>query len=861
MRCKTGGGEDQRLLSFVPNCPYFPRSCREHRQGPILILIFQRLLLLRVILAACLVCGSFTVTPVLAQAPAAPAQLEQAGKSIETASQRLNSLEGQIEGRSNNDAALTEIKAQIDSIVRDLLKISVDLRPRFNEVKSRLTELGEPPAEGEPAEAPEITDERNRLNAERLQINALTGQAEDLSIRGTTLSNSVTEIRRQLFAAELFKHTDISADVFAEASGTFVQEADRFGRVVSSWYSFVWKFKRAALGAAVTLSLVLALALAFSEYRLFGNLIRRSRTRDNPSYMSRLSVAFWSTILPTLALGVFLISSYFFLDVFNVLRADIAPIVQALFGFVGLVVFVSLLATAVLAPREPDWRLVRLSNKGARDLNFAVLMMAVINGLDYVVGSATEALSSPIVLTVVKSLISSVLVGLIIFIVSFLRPVTDASGDPALRGRPWPRTLAISFRLVGLGLILAALTGYVGFARFMATQIVVTGAVLVTVYLGILSGKAISAPNRFGETLVGRRLGQRFALSPVALDQTGLAAGLLIYAFAIAIGLPLILFSWGFSPRDLQLLAYQAFTEISIGSIRISLVGIFGGILLFVLGLLATRWFQKWLDGSVMARSHVDGGVRNSVRTAVGYLGTALAGLIGISAAGIDLSSLALVAGALSLGIGFGLQNIVSNFVSGLILLAERPFKVGDWVATGTTEGFVRRISVRATEIETFQRQSIIVPNSELINASVGNWTHRNRLARIDVVVGAGYDSDPRKVMELLQQAALEQEGVLLTPEPFVIFLGFGASSLDFQVCLFVPDILDSLAVKNGVRISILEKFRAEGIEIPYQKHDVNLFVREVVQTELGRATGAKLPDGDHGQLQDRPEADTVTRD
>src|SRR5690606_37654713 len=124
----------------------------------------------------------------------------------------------------------------------------------------------------------------------------------------------------------------------------------------------------------------------------------------------------------------------------------------------------------------------------------------------------------------------------------------------------------------------------------------------------------------------------------------------------------------------------------------------------------------------------VDVGVRNSVGTAVGYAGVALAGLVGLSAAGIDLSNLALVAGALSLGIGFGLQNIVNNFVSGLILLAERPFKVGDWIEAGGVEGNVRKISVRATEIETFRRQTVIMPNSQFINSAVGNWTHRNRL-------------------------------------------------------------------------------------------------------------------------------------
>ncbi|MCL6708156.1 mechanosensitive ion channel [Pseudomonas sp. R2.Fl] len=799
----------------------------------------------------------------LAQTPVAvpSGQIDEAGKLIESASKRLDALSAQIEDQPANDAALTEIKAQLDGTVRDLLKISVDLRPRFNEIKSRLTELGDPPKEGDAAEAPEITDERNRLNAERVQINALTGQAEDLSIRGTTLSNSVTAIRRQLFADQLFAHTDLTAEVLADAGNSFVQETDRFGRMVSGWYSFVWKFKRAALAAAVALSLGMALILLYAEYKVFGNLIRRDPHAESPSYMSRLSVAFWSTILPAMALGVFLISSYFFLDTFKVLRADIAPIVQASFGFIGLVFFVSLLARAVLAPREPSWRLVGLSNKGARDLNVAVLLMAVINGLDYVVGTATEALSSPLVLTVVKSLISSVLVGLIVFVVAFLRPMTDESGDPHLPGRPWPRPLATLFRLVGFGLVLAAAVGYVGLARFMATQIVVTGAVMVTIYLGVLSGRAISAPNRFGETLVGKYLQTRFDLTPVGLDQSGLVAGLLIYAFAVAVGLPLILFSWGFSPRDLQLLLYRVFTEISIGTIRISLFGIFGGILLFVLGLLATRWFQKWLDGSVMARSHVDGGVRNSVRTAIGYLGTAIAGLVGISAAGIDLSSLALVAGALSLGIGFGLQNIVSNFVSGLILLAERPFKVGDWVATGTTEGFVRRISVRATEIETFQRQSIIVPNSELINASVGNWTHRNPLARIDVPVGVGYDSDPRRVIDLLKEIAQEQEGVLLTPEPSVVFVGFGPTALDFLLSVFVPDILDSLGVKNGLRITILERFRAEGIVIPYQKHDINLFVHEEDEEEQIRAAhAARRRKAGREELPENPEPDTVKR-
>lgn len=802
--------------------------------------------------------GAHGVSPAVAQdiAPAHDKIVERSLEHISDAEKQIEALQAQVEARKSDDAALTEIKVKADEIIRQLLKISVELRPRFNDVKARLAQLGEKPAEGEPAEAPAVTEERTRLNAVRLEINTLTGRAEDLSIRASNLSDDITDLRRELFTERLFEHTEISGDVVDDALNAFSAEFNDFQRTVSSWFSFIWKYKRVPLGTAVTLSLAMALILLAGEYRLFGSLIRRDRTVSKPAYMSRFSVAFWSTILPALALAAFLVSSFFFLDTFNVLRPDIAPIAAALFGFAGLVFFVAMLARAVLAPKAPSWRLVRLSDKGARDLNFAVLSMAVVNGSDYVLGAISETLSSPVVLTVMKSFLSSVVVGLIVFVVSFLRPMVGESGDPSERGRAWPKAVALPLRIIGIGLILLSAIGYVGLSRFLATQMVLTGAVVATMYIGILSGKAISAPNQFGETRVGRYLQKRFALKPVGLDQAGIAAGLLIYVFALSIGLPLILISWGFQPRDLQIWLVSIFTEINVGSIRISIFGILGGVLLFALGLVATRWLQKWLDGNVMARSQVDAGVRNSIKTGVGYLGTGLAGLIGISAAGIDLSSLALVAGALSLGIGFGLQNIVSNFVSGLILLAERPFKVGDWVATGTTEGFVRRISVRATEIETFQRQSIIVPNSELINAPVGNWTHRNKLGRIEIPVSVSYEADPRRVMELLMEIALAHPGLLRNPEPVVMFNGFGASSLDFELRGFIGDVLGGLPIKNELRVTILERFRAERIRMPYPHQEVHLHLDEADRRIFaGRGKGAR---GGQGDLREPPDDDKI---
>ncbi|MBX9470072.1 MAG: mechanosensitive ion channel family protein [Rhizobium sp.] len=793
-------------------------------------------------------------------APPRDEQIVAAERRIEEERSRLSALRAQVEKNPEEDGLLADVKVKVDALVRDALAISVDLRPRIDDIQARLTELGEPPAEGQPPESPSVTEERARLNAARAEVNALTGQTEDLSIEAKALADRISNIRRALFTSRLFEHTEINGSVVEEAFQSFSADAARVQRSITSWLTFVFKFKALPLAIAVLLSMALASLILFLEYRLFGRINRRDTSIEDPSYLSRFSVAFFSTILPSLALSFFLSSTYFLLDTFNVLRSDISPIVASIFGLIGLVFFITAISRAVLAPAAPNWRLVRLSNKGARDLSIAIFLMALVNGVDYVLSVISETYSSPVVLTVMKSFTSSLVVGFLLLVVSFLRPVLALSGDPSARGRPWPRAVSITLRVIGAILILAASIGYVGLARFLATQIVLTGAVVATMYIGVLTGKAISAPNQFGETRVGRFIGRRFRLSAVGLDQSGIAAGLFIYVFALITGVPLILMSWGFQPRDLQLWLFNLFTEINVGTIRISIFGILGGVLLFAGGLVMTRWFQKWLDGNVMARSHVDGGVRNSVKTGVGYLGTAIAGIIGISAAGIDLSSLALVAGALSLGIGFGLQNIVSNFVSGLILLVERPFKVGDFVITGVNEGIVKRISVRATEIETFRRQSIIVPNSELINAPLGNWTHRNRVQRSEVPVSVAYDSDPQEVIDLLLEIVTERDDVLRNPEPHVEFLRFGASSLDFELRFHLADFGEGLRVRNEVRIEILRRFRARDIVMPFAHQEVMLHIQDRDRDALLRrgSRTADIPSDGQEELFPAPDDDKL---
>ncbi|WP_081173555.1 mechanosensitive ion channel domain-containing protein [Rhizobium rhizosphaerae] len=741
----------------------------------------------------------------------------RASVALEASRAALAKLSEQAERARDDDNRLAELKASVDDVAGQIGDISAGLKPRLDQIKARLAELGDPPAGGA-SEPPVVSDERKRLIAERSEINAVSSAADDLASRASQLSGQITETRRTLFSSTLLRYTEINLDMLRDGISAIAGEGVSFYNAISAWLIFVFTYKRIALLSAIVLSMISALVLLTLTRRLFSPLIGRGRREVEPSYITKLSIAFWSTMVPTVASLTFASSSYFFLQIFKVLRPDIAPVVSAtLFGGAALV-FLWMISHAVLAPGHGAFRLVRVSDRGANRLVTLIVIMAVVNLLDYLLGAISVALRSPIVLTVTKSFVASIIIGLILLWMAMIRPMlppdAERHGATDVEGRPWPKFIRFLLVAAGAGLILCAVGGYVGLARFIAGQIIITGAILVTMYIGILTGKAIAKQDGLAKTVFGRYLQRRFKFEQVALDQTGLVVGLSIYGLVFFIFIPLILLLWGFKIADLEAGLYQILTNIQIGSISISLVGIFGGVLLFIVGFLFTRWFQRWLDSSVLARSRVDMGVRNSVKTGIGYLGMGLAGLIGISAAGLNLSSLALVAGALSLGVGFGLQNIVSNFVSGLILLVERPFKVGDWVISGTTEGFVKRISVRATEIETFQRQTIMVPNSLFINASVGNWTHRNKLGRVDVPISVHGSNDPRHVIAVMREAVAEVPNILRNPEPLIYFKDFSPDKLDFEVRVYLPDILNGLSVRTEVRIAVLEAFRKADVAI-----------------------------------------------
>jgi len=232
---------------------------------------------------------------------------------------------------------------------------------------------------------------------------------------------------------------------------------------------------------------------------------------------------------------------------------------------------------------------------------------------------------------------------------------------------------------------------------------------------------------------------------------------------------------------------------------------------------------QRWLEREVLPNTAIDPGLRVSIGTVFGYIGFIIAIVFALAELGIDLQKIALVAGALSVGIGFGLQAVVSNFVSGLILLAERPIRVGDQINVKGEEGVVRRISVRATEIETPDQASVIIPNSDLITGAVKNFTHANTFGRTVLKVGVAYDSNPEQVLDILMQCATEHPQVLTRPAPAVLLAELGDNALMFEVYCIVADLTRRGSIKSDIYFAILKRFREAGIEIPYPQRDIRI--------------------------------------
>jgi potassium efflux system protein len=364
---------------------------------------------------------------------------------------------------------------------------------------------------------------------------------------------------------------------------------------------------------------------------------------------------------------------------------------------------------------------------------------------------------------------------------------------------------------------LANLFGYISLATLLTT------AFLKSIYMGI----ALYTLLRIADTLITIMMNSTLAqtLRMVRRHNEILVSRMRKFVQFVIVGFWLydILINYTLASPLLKIIDSILVKRLSVGDLSISLGNVLAFLFTIWLSILISRFIRFVFDEDLYPRLHLSRGVPATISLLLNYSIIALGFLAAISAAGMDLSRLAILAGALGIGIGFGLQNLVNNFVSGLILIFERPIKAGDTIEFGSLLGTVLRIGIRSSTVRTFEGAEVIVPNGNIISSEVVNWTLSDRLRRIEVLVGVAYGTDPEKVIQILKGVVQDRQDVLKTPAPVVLFTDFGDSSLNFSLRFWTDNFEEWLNLKSEVTVMVSNALKEANIEIPFPQRDLHL--------------------------------------
>ena len=779
--------------------------------------------------------GAAAPQPVVAQ-PAIPRTAEPVDYAVWEALARRT--EAALESGTASQQALEELRARVAEKRGAFLNEQDVNRSRIQTVRNQLEALGPPPEDDRP-EAEDIAERRAELEEQLARLRAPGVQAEEAFRRADGLIREIdNQLRlRQADALMQLWPSPVNPANWDEGALAGLDAAAELSREVSvNWRTAARRgqlndnLPLIALYALIAAALLVRGRVWVWQLGIWMSERLKSRRSRQAGW---LLVSTGSVILPVLCI----IAIVQGLQASGMLGLRGNALVTAL-PQAGFAYFTAhWLGQRVFARNERGAAVLDLSEERLREGQVHSSLLGLTLALEilrigiFAPGSVSPAASSVLQFPIIA------MAGIIVL---RMGQVIGGHAPQAAEGEEGPsyfdRLVRVGGKLLiglGAGAILLAAVGYVA-----ASNAVIWPALMSLGLIGLLLVIQMITSDLYA-LFMGYDSGEE-ALVPVLIG------------FALTVlALPLAAVIWGVPESALRELWTRFREGIQLGDARISPSDLITFALVFGLIYVLTRLLQGALRSSILPKTRIDRGGQTAIVSGTGYIGIFLAALIAITSAGIDLSTLAIVAGALSVGIGFGLQNIVSNFVSGVILLIERPVSEGDWIEVGGTMGIVRGISVRSTVIETFDRTDVIVPNADLISGAVTNWTRLNLTGRLIVKVQVAYGSDTHKVARILAEVAEDQPLAVLNPAPAVHFRGFGDNGLDFEIRIVLRDINFVLDVHSDINHAIARRFAAEGIEIPFAQRDLWLRNPEVLP-------GAKPPARPSGP---RPEAGTEGED
>ena len=715
--------------------------------------------------------------------------------------------EAAVEAGRASDQALANLREEVVGWRESFQDQLTANQSRLNTISEQIEALGPVPEEGE-VEAQEIAARRAALNEQERRLSTPRLTAEEAFSRANGVITEIDLIIRSRQTDKLLNagpwpiNPVLWPDALDDLQGTVQATSAGVRSAINTPTSLQATRDNLPLIIGLTIA---ALILLSRSRKWVERLVNRVTRQDSQraTHVAGFFLSLGMIILPVIG-ALALIMAFRASELYGP-RGEI--IIDALMPMTLIIAFGRWYSSRIFPKSETVPSPIGLLPLGRREGRVYTNSAAFVYALHYLLERLNDYENYGAETSAVLGFPLVVLAGIILFASGqlLLRHDAEISSQPtdANFRHQFIRIMGRAALVIGLIAPTLAAFGYAAASHTLAYPALMTLALIGTI------------------TLLQEIIRKVYAmLIPGEGGEDGLIATLLSFVLLFCAA-PLFALIWGARVTDLQELWAQARSGISIGGTTISPSAFFMLMFVFLVGYFLTRALQSTLRTTVLPKTSIDTGGQTAIISGLGYVGIFLSAIIAISSAGLDLSSLAIVAGALSVGIGFGLQTIVSNFVSGIILLIERPIAEGDWIEVSGVHGNVRKVSVRSTRIETFDRTDVIIPNSDLITGTVTNYTRGNTIGRLIINVGVAYGTDTKRVAGILMEIAQDHPMVLANPQPSVVFASFGASSLDFEIRMILRDVNFMLSVKNDIHHSIAERFVEEGIEIPFAQTDL----------------------------------------
>ena len=719
-----------------------------------------------------------------------------------------------------------------------------------------LAPLETKPANDAVPESDAVKADRDRLTEQAAVSEGRVKQAEVVIARADQLTERLTKLRSEVMLRTLLRRdaSPLSREVWDKIGPQFSASMQALSAATSAWLTGGLQFEGRELAsligwALLTIFLWGAVRFLRQRYGRGGEAEPGQRDRTLAAAIDGVGLV----MVPILA--VWLIG--------KLLAASSPPptisilLPELIIRVITFLLVMGLTATA-LSPHRPAWRILPFTNASAHALSAALRrLMGIGLTIDFLYVCLTHSGVDTDALSAVGALVLATVISLFTLPALANRAWHAARPEGEERsfmiGGTWWSVARLLLTVAVFSSIVFALLGYATLAAQLHNAIYYTCLLIAVALLMHRLMSDLLEEAAAPDTPSGKWVRHRFGLPPDAPLHGQHLVMLLVDLVLLVLLAVLIPATWGVDTDAILTGAGHLIRGVQIGGVTISLGNIGTAIAAFIVCILLARLVRSIVRDRVLPTVDAPLPLRQSIDAGLNYIGVIVAILIGVGALGIDFTNLAIVLGALSVGIGLGLQNIANNVISGVFLLVERPIKAGDWVSVAGHEGFVRRINIRATEVETFQRTHVLVPNSMFLQNPVVNRTYSDTSSRVEMKLTVGLGTDVAAMEGLLREAALAHPRVLRVPAPIVRFIQITTNGLDFELFVFVARLEDRLVVSNDLNKAVLAKLIELKIVDPSPVPELRLrgvdqylppATQEGAKPEPAKAEAAKQEDG-----------------